>query len=60
MPYHHLTEQERYVICYMNMAGFSHAAIGRKLGRHRATIGRELQRNLGEVLGVNRDLGVIL
>lgn len=45
MPCHHLTEQERYVICHMRWGGFSPAAIGRELGRHRATIGREIKRN---------------
>jgi IS30 family transposase len=36
---------ERYVITHMHQAGFSNAAIGRQLNRHRATVGRELSRN---------------
>jgi IS30 family transposase len=45
MPYHHLTAEEREVISQMHFAGFSQAAIGRELGRHRGTISRELNRN---------------
>jgi transposase, IS30 family len=45
MPQTQLSVQERYVITHMHQAGFSHAAIARRLGRHRATIGRELRRN---------------
>jgi len=45
MPYQQLSEQERYVICQMTMARFSPADIARRLGRHRATICRELRRN---------------
>jgi len=45
MPCTHLTARERYVICHMTRAGFKSAQIARKLGRHRATIGRELKRN---------------
>jgi len=45
MPYHHLTQQERYVISHMTMAGFSQAQIARRLGRDRGTISRELRRN---------------
>jgi IS30 family transposase len=41
-----LTMQERSIIFYLNMTGVKHAEIGRRLGRHRATIGRELRRNV--------------
>lgn len=44
MSYTHLTEQERVCIFHQEMAGFSHAEMGRRLNRHRATIGRELKR----------------
>lgn len=45
MPYRHLTQKERYFIHHMRMAGWSSAKIGRRIGRHRSTIGRELKRN---------------
>ena len=45
MPYLHLSEQERYSICYMNMSGWSIRKIARKLGRSPGTISRELKRN---------------
>lgn len=45
MPQTQLTMEDRYVITHMHQAGFSNAAIGRRLGRHRATVGRELDRN---------------
>jgi len=45
MPTHQLTVQERYVITHMHQAGFSNAEIGCRVGRHRATVGRELARN---------------
>jgi IS30 family transposase len=45
MPYHHLTENERYVISHLKVAGFSLREIGRRLGRHHATISREIIRN---------------
>ena len=44
MSYTHLTEQERVCIFHQQMCEFSHAEIGRRLNRHRATIGRELKR----------------
>ena len=46
MPNCDLTMEERIVIFYLNMTGAKHDEIGRRLGRHRATIGRELKRNV--------------
>ena len=43
--YHQLTQEERYMITAQLMCGTSRADIGRLLGRHRSTIGRELRRN---------------
>ena len=45
MSYTHLTMQERYFIYHMRLAGWSYARIGRRIGRHRGTISREVQRN---------------
>jgi transposase, IS30 family len=45
MPYHHFTAKEQYVIAHMTIAGFSQREIGRRLGRHHASIGREIRRN---------------
>jgi IS30 family transposase len=44
MSYTHLTEQERVCIYHQQHCDFSHAESGRRLHRHRATIGRELKR----------------
>ena len=46
MSYSHLNESERTCIFYLQMGGFSQAAIGRCLDRSPTTIGRELRRNL--------------
>ena len=43
--YHQLTQEERYSITALRMAGSSQAEIGRRLGRHPSTIGREVGRN---------------
>ena len=44
MSYTHLTEQERYVISHLSVAGFSLREIGRRLNRSHTTISRELKR----------------
>ena len=45
MPYHHFTPHEQYIIAHLTSAGFSQREIGRRLGRHHASIGREIRRN---------------
>jgi len=45
MSYHHLTMDERDVICRMRFQGYPDAEIARCLGRHRSTIGRGRKRN---------------
>lgn len=44
MSYTHLSEGERVCIFHQQHCRFSHAEMGRRLHRHRATIGRELKR----------------
>ena len=43
--YHQLTSGERYALKALRRQGLSKAEIGRAMGRHRSTIGRELARN---------------
>ncbi len=45
MTYHQITFAERYTVGLLRQRGLSPAAIGRVLGRHRSTIGREVRRN---------------
>ena len=45
MSYTHLSQDERYIINHLHLAGRSKTQIGRHLGRSKGTISRELQRN---------------
>ena len=45
MTYRQITSAERYTLGVLRRGGLSPAAIGRVLGRHRSTIGREVRRN---------------
>jgi IS30 family transposase len=45
MRYRQLTSGERYMLQALRLQGLNNAQIARQLGRHRATIGRELKRN---------------
>lgn len=53
MSYSHLSAHERYVLSHLKLFALSHREIGRRLGRHHTTIGRELARNSS----VHRALG---
>ena len=44
MSYHHLTQQERYVISHLSVAQYSIREIARRLGRHHSTVSRELRK----------------
>ena len=45
MPYKHLNDHERYVICHLNSFGLPKAEIARRLKRSASTISREIKRN---------------
>lgn len=45
MSYTHLTANDRYVIYHLIVFGLSYREIGRRLGKHHTTIGREVKRN---------------
>lgn len=48
MRYRQLTSEDRHVISALRKQGYNQAQIGRALGRHRSTIGREIRRNSRE------------
>ena len=54
MLYRQITFEERYTVGLLRRRGLSPAAIARTLGRHRSTIGRELQRNRAHSDGTYR------
>lgn len=54
MTYHQLTLQERYALGVLRQQGPTAAAIGRALGVHRSTIGREVWRNRKVIDGAYR------
>ena len=45
MSHCHLTSRERFAIEQLLLYGLSRREIGRRLGRHHSTIGREIGRN---------------
>ena len=45
MKYQQLNAEERSVLAALRTLGLNNAEIARQLGRHRSTVGRELQRN---------------
>ena len=47
MTYHHLSREERYQISALLKEGLSQSQIALNLGRHKATISREIARNSG-------------
>lgn len=48
MDYQHLTQNQRYQIQVLFAEGFGPTAIGKRIGRHKSTISRELNRNSDE------------
>jgi len=54
--YRQITSGERYTLGALHTQGLSQAEIGRQLGRHRSTIGRELKRNRTRYDGAYRPL----
>lgn len=45
MTYRQLTSEERYMLAALRRQGYNQSEIARSLGRHRATVCRELRRN---------------
>ena len=49
MSCQHLTDHDRYVIHHLHLFGLSRTEIGRRIGRHRSTIARELRRSVNRM-----------
>lgn len=60
MPQGHLTIDERYIIERMSLNGYSRADIAKRLGCHRGTVCRELQRNRDPRGGYNYQCAQLL
>jgi IS30 family transposase len=55
MKYRQITENERYTISRMKIAGYSKTAIGLAIGKHKSSISRELKRNMSPDGGYRPD-----
>ena len=51
MSYTHLSDDDRYILNHLHLAGKTMTEIGQKLGRSKGTISRELQRNKVDASG---------
>lgn len=49
MRYHHITSEERIKIETLRREGFNNSEIARRIGKHRSSIARELERNFAHL-----------